>query len=158
MITQAELKLLFDYVDGHLVSKTNSGNRKIGDTFFSVTEKGYIRGRVDGKNYKEHRLIFLYHHGFMPKQIDHIDGNPANNKIENLREATSKQNSHNRKAIGLSKIKGVYWSKQTKKWLASITVNRKNIYLGSFEKIEDAALVATQAREKIHGEFARKQA
>jgi hypothetical protein len=158
MITQTELKLLFDYVDGRLIAKTNSKTRKIGQTFCTVTEKGYLKGSVNGKSYKAHRLVFLYHHGYMPLQIDHIDGNPANNLIENLREATSAQNNQNRKAIGASNIKGVYWHKQINRWVASICVNRKNIHLGSFENIDDAASVATQARQKLHGEFARRQA
>jgi len=158
MITQTELKLLFDYVDGKLIAKTNSKTRKIGQTFCSVTEKGYLRGSVNGKSYKAHRLIFLYHYAYMPLQIDHIDGNPANNKIENLREATSAQNNQNRKAIGVSNIKGVYWHKQINRWVASICVNRKNIHLGAFKNIDDAALVATEARKKLHGEFTRGQA
>jgi hypothetical protein len=158
MITQTELKLLFDYVDGKLIAKTNSKTRKIGQTFCSVTEKGYLRGSVNGKSYKAHRLIFLYYHGYMPLQIDHIDGNPANNKIENLREATSAQNNQNRKVTSSSGIKGVVWHKQSKKWIASICVNRKSIHLGSFLSIEEAALVANRARQSAHGEFYRGQA
>jgi hypothetical protein len=158
MITQTELKLLFDYVDGKLIAKTNSKTRKIGQTFCSVTEKGYLRGSVNGKSYKAHRLIFLYHHGYMPLQIDHIDGNPANNKIENLREATSAQNNQNRKVTNSSGIKGVVWHKQSKKWVASICVNRRSVHLGSFLSIEEAALVANTARQSAHGDFYRGQA
>ena len=158
MITKEKLKSLFDYVDGQLIAKTKSKSRNIGDALHSVSEKGYLKGSVDGRQYKVHRLVFLYFHGFMPRQIDHIDGNRQNNKIENLREATSAQNSQNRMATGASKIKGVVWHKQSRKWVASICINRKSIHLGSFQKIEDAALVANQARQKLHGEFARGQA
>ena len=158
MISQIELKSLFDYVNGKLVAKTNSNKRKIGYTFCTVTKKGYLKGSVNGKQYREHRLIFLYHHGYMPLQVDHIDGNPANNLIENLRPATSAQNNQNRKATGASKIKGVVWHKQSKKWTASICVNRKSVHLGSFLFIEEAALVANKARQLAHGEFYRSQA
>jgi hypothetical protein len=157
MIAQERLKSLFDYVDGQLIAKTKSKGRNIGDALRSVSGNGYLKGSVGGKQYKVHRLVFLYFHGFMPSQVDHIDGNRKNNKIENLREATSAQNNQNRMATGASKIKGVVWHKQSKKWTASICINRKNIHLGSFEKIEDAALVANKARQKIHGEFARSQ-
>jgi hypothetical protein len=157
MITQAELKNLFDYVDGQLVAKTNVNKRKAGDVLGSLNDKGYLKGRVNQRLYRVHRLVFLYFHGFMPPQVYHIDGNRQNNRIENLREATSAQNNQNRMATGASKIKGVVWHRQSKKWTASICINRKNIHLGSFEKIEDAALVANKARQKLHGEFARSQ-
>ena len=155
MITQAELKDLVDYVDGQLVAKTNSKQRKVGKMLGTLTPKGYLKASVHGKVQRIHRLVFLYFHGYFPLQIDHIDGNRTNNRIQNLREATSTQNNQNRKAIGASKIKGVYWHKQSKKWVAAICIRRKNIHLGSFEKIEDAALVATKARKELHGEFAR---
>lgn len=155
MITQAELKNLFDYVDGQLVAKTDSNKRKVGNALRSITGKGYLSGSINGRRYRVHRLVFLYFHGFMPLQVDHIDGNRQNNQIENLREATSAQNSQNRMATGATKIKGVVWHKQSKKWVASICINRKSVHLGSFEKIEDAAQVATDARKKLHGDFAR---
>jgi hypothetical protein len=155
MITQAELKNLFDYVDGQLVAKTDSNKRKAGNALRSITGKGYLSGRINGRTYRVHRLVFLYFHGFMPPQIDHIDGNRQNNQIENLRKATSAQNNQNRVATGATKIKGVVWHKQSKKWVASICINRKSVHLGSFEKIEDAAKVATDARKKLHGEFAK---
>ena len=154
MITQAELKNLFDYVDGQLVAKTNVNKRKVGDVLGSVNDKGYLKGSVNQRLYRVHRLVFLYFHGFMPPQVDHIDGNRLNNRIENLREATFKQNNQNRKPTGSSGVKGVVWHKQSKKWVASICVNRKSVHLGSFENIKDAALAATEAREKLHGDFA----
>jgi hypothetical protein len=156
MITQSELKNLFDYIDGQLIAKTNNNKRKAGDALRSIAGKGYLSGSINGRRYRVHRLVFLYFHGFMPPQVDHIDGNRRNNQIENLREATSTQNNQNRVATGATKIKGVVWHKQSKKWVASICINRKSVHLGSFEKIEDAAQVATDARKKLHGEFARK--
>ena len=158
MITQSKLKELVDYVDGMLVAKTNSKCRKVGDTLSSLTDKGYLRSSVGGKSYRVHRLVFLYHHGYMPIQVDHIDGNRMNNKIENLRAATSSQNNQNRKAISSSGIKGVVWHKQSNKWVASICVNRNSVHLGSFISIEEAALVANKARQSAHGEFYRGQA
>ena len=158
MITQEKLKELVDYVDGKLIAKINSKVRKVGDALSSLTDKGYLRASVGGKSYRVHRLIFLYHHGYMPTQVDHIDGNRMNNRIENLREATSSQNNQNRKATSSSGIKGVIWHKQSRKWVASICVNRKSVHLGSFLSIEEAALVANKARQSAHGEFYRGRA
>jgi hypothetical protein len=158
MITQSKLKELVDYVDGKLIAKTNIKTRKVGDALSSLTDKGYLRSSVGGKSYRVHRLVFLYHHGYMPIQVDHIDGNRMNNRIENLREATSSQNNQNRKATSSSGVKGVVWHKQSKKWVASICVNRKSVHLGSFPSIEEAAFVANKARQSAHGEFYRGQA
>lgn len=158
MITQAELKNLVDYVDGKLIAKTNSKQRKVGTVLGTLTPKGYLLASVQGRLQRVHRLVFLYHHGYMPIQVDHIDGNRMNNKIENLRAATSSQNNQNRKATSSSGIKGVVWHKQSKKWIASICVNRKSVHLGSFISIEEAALVANKARQSAHGEFYRGQA
>ena len=158
MITQAELKNLVDYVGGKLIAKTNSKQRKVGTVIGTLTPKGYLLASVQGRLQRVHRLVFLYHHGYMPIQVDHIDGNRINNKIENLREATSSQNNQNRKATSSSGIKGVVWHKQSKKWVASICVNRKSVHLGSFLSIEEAALVANKARQSAHGEFYRGQA
>lgn len=158
MITQAELKNLVDYVDGKLIAKINSKQRKVGTVLGTLTPKGYLLASVQGRLQRVHRLVFLYHHGYMPIQVDHIDGNRINNKIENLREATSSQNNQNRKATSSSGIKGVVWHKQSKKWVASICVNRKSVHLGSFLSIEEAALVANKARQSAHGEFYRGQA
>ncbi len=157
MITQAELKNLVDYVDGKLIAKTNSKQRKVGTVLGTLTPKGYLLASVQGRLQRVHRLVFLYHHGYMPIQVDHIDGNRMNNKIENLRAATSSQNNQNRKATSSSGIKGVVWHKQSKKWVASICVNRKSVHLGSFLSIEEAALVANKARQSAHGEFYRGQ-
>jgi hypothetical protein len=155
MITQEELKNLFDYVDGELIAKTNSKRRKTGKALGTLTPKGYLTASVHGRLHRVHRLVFLYFHGYIPEQVDHIDNNRTNNRIENLREATSEQNNHNRMPMSQSQIKGVYWVKESNKWVAAIGIKRKKIHLGTFQTIEEAALVATQARQKLHGEFAR---
>ena len=158
MITQEELKNLFDYIDGKLVAKTNSKSRKIGDAAGSLNTNGYLVASVKSKIYRIHRLVFMWHHGFVPEQIDHINGVRSDNRIENLRQATASQNNQNRKATSSSGIKGVHWHKQSRKWIASICINRKSVHLGSFLNKEDAAKVANKARNKLHGEFARGEA
>jgi hypothetical protein len=65
--------------------------------------------------------------------IDHRDGNPSNNRIENLRITTGQGNSWNK-----VRAKGYYWNTQHKKWHVSIKVNYKSIYLGRFDTEEEA--------------------
>ena len=153
MVTQERLKELFDYQDGALIRRKNGRSAVI-----AMGVKRYERVSVDGKIQALHRMIYLWNHGHLPKTLDHIDGDRMNNRIENLREATSSQNNQNRKATSSSGVKGVVWHKQSKKWIASICVNRKSVHLGSFLSIEDAALVANKARQSAHGEFYRGQA
>jgi len=158
MITQDELKVMFDYKNGQLIAKTDSKSRKAGDVVGSLNSNGYLVASVKSKICRVHRLIFMWHHGFMPEQVDHINGVRRDNRIENLRQATPSQNNQNRKATSKSGFKGVHWHKQSSKWIASICINRKSVHLGSFVKKEDAAKFATNARKNIHGEFARGEA
>ena len=158
MITQERLKELFDYQDGTFIRRS-TGVQIVAN--FGV--KRYLRVFVDGKPRSLHRMIYLWHHGHLPKTLDHIDGNRANNKIENLREATQQQNCLNRKHHSNSKspYKNVYLQSPTKNsewkrnWVVRITVDGKSKYIGSFKDLELADLVATEARDKFHGQFAR---
>lgn len=107
----AKLRDLFDYVDGNLIwRRPRKGVNK--DRIAGYTRPdGYRATRIDGKSYLVHRLIYLYHNGYMPVVIDHKDGNPANNKIENLRECSMSQNSQNSKikSGNRSGVKHVRW-------------------------------------------------
>lgn len=143
---------------------------KDGNLYWKNSSKGTKQGALAGwqgdrcrtiefnqKNYKAHRLIFLLNHGYLPKYIDHIDGNPRNNKIENLREATHQQNLFNTKLRkdNTSGYKGVSFVKNLNKWLAQSTLNGKNYYLGIFINKDDAINAAKNFREANHKEFAR---
>ena len=158
MITQQRLKELFVYQDGTFIRRSN-GVKIVAN--FGV--KRYLRVFVDGKPRALHRMIYLWHHGNLPKTLDHIDGDRANNTIENLREATQQQNCLNRKHHSNSKspYKNVYLQAPTKNaewkrnWVVSVNVAGKRKYIGSFEDLELADLVATEARDKFQGQFAR---
>ena len=93
--------------------------------------------------------------GSLPEQIDHIDGNRSNNRIENLRPANSSQNACNRKksSINTSGIKGVHWHKQSKKWRARIKLLTKDVSLGLFQTIDDAKNAIENERNKLHSCF-----
>ena len=105
------------------------------------------------------RIIFLLANGYLTKgkEIDHIDGNPLNNRVENLREATSSQNSCNAKTQknNTSGHKGILWDKKREKWLVRITLEKKHFYLGRYENLEEAIQVVMSERARLHGEFGR---
>jgi hypothetical protein len=143
------------FKDEHSWRVTNC--KYAGKEIAGADEKGYLRVPIHGKNYRVHRVCFAIYHGRWPdKQVDHIDGDKANNKIGNLREATNSQNQMNRGAAvnNTSGYKGVHFNKAAKKWHAQIRKKGKNIYLGVFDDPHDAYLAYCQAADKIHGQFA----
>ena len=162
MITQERLHDLFEYrEDGNLIRKVSTSNKvKVGSVAGWFQPPSYFRVVIDGTTYPVHRMIFLYHHGYLTPgmEIDHIDGNPGNNRIDNLREVTRSQNMLNCKIRSNSKsgVKGVSWDKSNSKWKAEITIKEgKYGYLGRYTTLEEAEAVVKEAREKYHGEYAR---
>ena len=122
----------------------------------STRKDGYAKIRVNGKPHYAHRLVYLYHHGTMPEVIDHIDGNPANNRIENLRPADMRQNQGNRRKSQRGLLpKGVDWKPSIGKWQARITVDGRQVYLGVFDTAEIAHAAYVEAARRYFGEFAR---
>lgn len=149
---------LFEYRDGILFWKVAKAKRtKIGDKAGAHKEKGYFHVGIDGTNYLIHRLIFCMHYGFMPDFVDHIDGNPSNNKIENLREVTKSQNNCNSKVQKNNKsgTRGVTWIEPRKRWYVRCQVNNVSKSIGYFQDFELAELVAQEGRNLYHGEYAR---
>jgi hypothetical protein len=157
MITQEILKNHFEYKDGNLIwLKPTSFRKKIKSVAGTSNKKCVVIG-LFGKNYMAHRLIYIYHYGFTPKIIDHIDGNPFNNKIENLREVNNTQNSQNSKLSKSNKLgyKNVSYKKDINKYRVRLVINGKETNFGNFADLELADLVAQEARDKYFGKFAR---
>lgn len=154
-----DLKTIFKYLDGNLyyLKKPNNHCKLELPAGWESTHNGkrYKRICINKKSYYLHQIIFCFHYGFIPKYIDHKDGNSLNNKIDNLREATQSQNVHNspKRKNNKSGVKGVCWVKN--RWLAQIGVNNKNIVLGRFEKLEEAAKAYEHAAVLYFGEFAK---
>lgn len=156
-LTQDEIKSLFDYKNGKLVWKIKPNrNIRVGDAAGSMDSRGYLQTKHNGIVYLNHRLIWLMHYGYLPEQIDHINGNRMDNRIENLRPATKQQNQHNakRRVDNRSGVKGVSWLKDSRKWRADIQINGKRHCLGRFDSIENAKEFIMLAREMMHGNFA----
>jgi hypothetical protein len=152
----------FRYEDGNLYRTTNKGKKKIGDKVGWLTHcngRPYWKMRMGGKMTYLHHAIFVLHHGYKPDYIDHIDGTPTNNRIENLRAATQSQNSANSimSRNNTSGYKGVTYRKDTAKWQASVMVNRKHISLGSYVTKEEAYEAYKAGSQKHFGEFSRAE-
>ena len=145
-----------EHKDGVLYWKKTAG-RKIKGKEAGWLSKGYVMVGIGGEVHPAHRIIFLMHYGYCPEYLDHIDGNRANNKIENLRPATLNENARNSKkpSHNTSGYKGVCWDKNRNKWMAYITINNKFKSLGRFNEIEDAHLAYTNAAKQYFGNFAR---
>lgn len=156
-ITQELVKELFDYKDGQLYWKKSVSKRcKAGEVAGHIGQRGYWRVGINYKRYTTHRIVFLMFHGYLPECIDHIDGNSLNNKIENLREASTSENLRNSKISvrNTSGVKGVSWDKKKKSWSVLIMVNYKQIRIGRFKDLKLAKLAAQEARNKYHKDFA----
>lgn len=162
-LTQERLKKVINYDSGtgefiwlHNRIRTDL----IGMPAGSINGDGYRTIRIDRVLYQAHRLAFLYMTGkFPPADVDHINRNRADNRWDNLREATRSQNCFNKAMISTntSGVKGVYWHKRNKKWTVRVQIEKKFSYLGIYEDLELAELVANEARVKYYGDFFKKK-
>jgi HNH endonuclease len=140
--------------------KMRTSNRvAVGDICGQVDRHGHRSINIDGWRYLAHRLAWFYMYAVWPKEeIDHINQVTDDNRIENLREVSRSQNNMNRSknksnAVG---FKGVCRHPQAKhKFMAQITVNRKNIYLGLYDTPEEAHAKYVEASKLYHGEYGR---
>jgi hypothetical protein len=141
---------IFRYEDGNLYWLKPSGRRQLYKPAGTPSGNGYLMLRFDCKRPLVHRVVWEMHNGQIPDglEIDHIDRNPLNNRIENLRLATSQENKRNRYSRGFS------WHKATQKWRAQIYINSKQKYLSLYDNIIDARAAYLRARREYFGEFA----
>lgn len=147
-----DLKDILDYIPetGVFTWKISKQNIKIGEVAGSKNNRGYISIKINGKRYKSHRLAWLYIYGEFPKnEIDHINGIRDDNRIENLREVTHRQNQQNQKIHRQGHLVGVSYSKPHKKWKSQIAINGRRKFLGLFETKEQAHEVYMKELEKL---------
>ena len=148
----------FDCRDGKLYWKINTNKSKnlIGKEA-GCNKHTYGTVMLDKKSYCVHRVIYCMHTGEWPEVIDHINNNPKDHRIENLRAATHSTNNMNKVAQSnnTSGIKNVCWNKTHNRWSVQIQAQGKRVFSKMFKNIELAELVAIEARAKYHGEFAR---
>ena len=149
---QERFHKLYTYDDGLLISKLT------GKALCNMDRDGYIRVRVDGKEYRAHRVIWEMFNGPIPEGmlIDHIDRDVYNNRIENLRLVTRQQNNANtgKKPNKYDLPKGV--TKNGKRFRAKIYHKGETHCLGTYDTPEEAGVVYTEAAEILNGEYAAK--
>jgi len=163
-LTQARLKELFYYKadTGQLIRRIPvSNNTKKDDIAGNIDlYHGYHKIMVDRSSYRAHRLIWLYAHGEWPShQIDHINGDRSDNRLENLRCVTNTENCKNqmKKSNNTSGVVGVSWRKREGTWCAYITINGVQTGLGYYDNLFDAvcARKSAEIRYKYHENHGR---
>jgi hypothetical protein len=129
---------------------------KVGGIAGSLVKSGHVRIRLKGYPYYAHRLVWLYVHGVWPSaEIDHINCDPADNRLKNLREATRAENARNRSMskANTSGYKGIVACKD--KFQVTIKADGKTRYLGRYPSLLAAEVAYGQAAALLHGKFAR---
>lgn len=113
--------------------------------------------RINKSLYKAHRLVYMLANKVDPGdlEVDHIDGDAANNNPCNLRLANHIENGHNRSKNRNNKsgYKGVSWYANLRKWVAEIMVDGKRKRLGCFDRLEDAANAYKEQSLLLHKTF-----
>lgn len=153
-LTQSQLKRLLHYsVETGVFTWVGAYHKsRIGDVAGSTMANGYIYICIKKRQFRAHRLAWLYVFGAWPeKYIDHINGDKSDNRIENLREVSNAENMMNQ-GIGVrnkSGHLGITWSESRKRWCVGLKVNGKSKNVGRFVNLADAIA----ARDKAYSEF-----
>ena len=145
--------LAYNPDDGVFIWLRAKGRARVGEQAGHTDPRGYVWIGFDGKLHLAHRLAWLFVHGDLPPdEIDHWDGNKSNNRIKNLRLATSAQNKQNLaiRADNASGHPGVSWCKIKSKWRAYIVTNKKQRFLGYHDSVEAAGLAYVAAKKQDH--------
>lgn len=158
-VTAQEIRELFDYVPetGHLFWRRRASQAiAAGAIAGTVRPDGRRQVAIKGRCYLAHRLVWAFVHGQWPSaQIDHINGDPADNRIENLRDVCQSTNMENQRRAPSGKSSdaplGAYWDECQQRWRASIVIAGKRKHIGSFLSAQEAheAYVAEKRRSHV---------
>ena len=153
------LKNLLEYKNGDLFWKVDRGSQKVqGKKAGTKLPTGHVVVRIRelGGAIYAHRIVFYLINGYVPNMIDHVNNNPSDNRIENLRVCTRSENYMNKGAHRNSKsrIKNVYFNKRLNTWYVQLKAGGRVFYVGCLKTVEEAKAVAFALREKHHGQFA----
>lgn len=114
---------------------------------------GYVVVRLNGRGYKAHRLAWLLTYGAWPEGLlDHRNHDRADNRLDNLREATPLLNAQHldpRKVRARSGVRGVSWFSQYGKWKASFNHNKVHYFVGHYDTVEEAAKALAERRVSV---------
>jgi len=150
-LTQEDLKKLLNYnpCTGIFKWKVDRSPMHAGHIAGTINNDGYIQIKILGKTYLAHRLVFLYMDGYWPENdIDHKYGIKDDNRWKELREVSKTCNAINRKisCINTSGVTGVIL--EYDKWKAQITINKKQLRLGTFKNFDLAVKTRWNAEVK----------
>lgn len=128
--------------------------------FAYLDNTGRLRGTFRGRSLRAHRVAWCLHYGEWPKHwIDHINGDPLDNRIENMRECPNGENQKNarRRRDNTTGVTGVYWLPDERRWTARLNVGGRLLYLGRFATFEAACARRLEEQAKhgfgpMHGE------
>lgn len=159
-LTQETVRALLNYdmQTGVFTWRQRAANVPAGSVAGSKAANGYVYIRIKRRQCLAHRLAWFYVYGQWPdEQIDHINGNRADNSWANLRPASQSQNSCNGvlRSTNKSGYRGVSWSKDKGKWVARIVKEGKQHVLGYFHDKDLAYAAYLEAARNLHGKFAR---
>lgn len=155
IITQERLKELLHYdpetgIFTWIVHKSSSGVR--GEAAGYKNPSGYIYIKIDHRTYLAHRLAWFYMVGEWPSdEIDHKDGDKANNKFKNIREATRSHNMQNKHVAASNNESGLLGvSRSRNRWKAAIRVAGRLRYIGTFDTPEEAHAAYVEKKRELH--------
>ena len=116
-----------------------------------ASKRGYLTGKLGDRSVMAHRVAFALFHGRWPVAVDHINGDMADNRIENLRDVDHSQNMRNRRMSRNNQtgVVGVHWSAAHNKWLATISHSNKSHVIGRFDDKDDAILARKMLEVRV---------
>ncbi len=160
--TQEWVRDLFTYINGRLHWKRHTKFRSLdGMPAGSLNTWGYLSFVIDRRRYSHSRLVYIYHFGPLGRDlyVDHINNNPADDRIENLRPATAQQNIWNRRRASTAnnRYRGVRYDSThtTKPWRVSLKTPTESIYVGRFATDGEAAFAYDAHVLKTRGIYAQ---
>lgn len=157
LVSIDRIRELLDYdpETGKFFWRTSKGHVAAGSVAGTKSSNGYLKIGIDGRQYYSHRLAWVYVHGVWPEhEIDHINGIRADNRIENLREASRQENMQNGhsalKSGHSSGLRGVTWDKARGMWKAAVSHGNRHVFAGRFASCEDAHEAYLAKKRELH--------
>lgn len=149
--------LSYDVNTGVFTYTRKKGKMGAGKIAGTTNKQGHIEINFNQKKYQAHRVAWLFCNGRWPDGIiDHINRDPKDNRISNLRESTDSDNMHNRdKAHPINKtgLIGASFRKKTGKWVSQIRVNYKIFHIGVFDTPEEAHMAYMKEKLERHKSY-----